>query len=240
MRFEEVLKEYFRKFYIEADFVEKTYRTLNRMGFNAQNTIAAVDVCRDEISQTFVTLVKNYWGEAFNLCSLAGMFFAGKVGLKAAMHHAPTFEGKERYVFYALPHIAIGDDGQLGKCKRRGRKEDSNACGALNVFLNELKNGKLNLFLDYEDIELSLIKNRLLKEMLYGHVPDLLELTKITLKVIKEDFEGALKKTVDIKHSDYAFITGIQIHGPNENFISPYESYVFIDGEKKVLNFEGG
>ncbi len=98
-----------------------------------------VDVCRDEISQPFIALIRNTWGEAFNLCSLAGMFFAGKTAILAAMHHSPLVGGRERYVFYALPHIAIGADGQLGKCKRRGRKEDSNACGALNVFLNELK-----------------------------------------------------------------------------------------------------
>ncbi len=77
------------------------------------------DVCRDEISQPLVVLIKEKWGEAFNFCSLAAMFFAGKTGLKAAMHHCPVVEGKERYVFYALPHIAIGAKGQA-----RGLQED--------------------------------------------------------------------------------------------------------------------
>ena len=235
MGFEIVLKKYFKKVYTEADFVEKTYKMLNKSGFNADNTIAAVDVCRDEISQPLVALIREHWGEAFNLCSLAAMFFAGKTALKAAMHHAPVVRGKERYVFYALPHIAIGAKGQLGVCKRVGRTEISNACGALNVFLGELKSKKPNLAMDSEDVELSLIKTRLLREIPYGHIPNLMELTKTTLKTIKEDFESALGSIVNTKHSDYAFITGIQIHGPEGNYIWPSVTYAVVNGRKKNM-----
>ena len=42
------------------------------------------------------------------------MFFAGKTALKAAMHHAPEGSGKERYVYYAMPHIAIDEEGRMG------------------------------------------------------------------------------------------------------------------------------
>jgi hypothetical protein len=235
MKSETVIKKYFPKVYHEPVFIQKTYTLLNKYGFNANNTIASVDVCRDEISQPFVALVEEKWGEAFNLCSLAGMFFAGKTGLKAAMHHAPIVKGKERYVFYALPHIAIDAKGQLGVCKRKGRKADSHACGALNVFLSELKNRKTTFTIDNEDIELSLIKTRLLAELPYGQVPNLLDLTKITLNVIKKDFENALKQTVDTKHSDYAFISGIQIHAPHGNFISPDDFYVVVRNKKKNI-----
>ncbi len=235
MEFTEVLRKYFPSVYSEADYVQKTYKILNKSGFNAANTIAAVDVCRDEISQPFVALIRDHWGEAFNLCSLAAMFFAGKTALIAAMHHAPVVKGKERYVFYALPHIAIGEKGQLGVCKRRGRTEISNACGALNVFLGELKSKKPNLSMDNEDVELSLIKTRLLREIPYGHIPDLMELTRITLKTIKEDFHNALNQTVHTEHADFAFITGIQIHGPSENYVAPDESYVVVNNFKEKL-----
>jgi hypothetical protein len=235
MSSETVMKKYFTKIYSESTFIKKTYTVLNKYGFDADNTIAAVDVCRDEISQPFISIVKEKWGEAFNLCSLAGMFFAGKTGLMAAMHHAPIVKGKERYVFYALPHIAIGARGQLGVCKRVGRTEDSNACGALNVFLGELKNKKPKLAMDNEDVELSLIRTRLLREIPYGQVPDLLKLTKIALSAIRDDFESALKQTVDTKHSDYAFITGVQIHAPDGNFIWPAGSYVVVQNKKKKL-----
>lgn len=236
MSFEVILSKYFDRFYTEADYINKTYKALNKSGFNADNTIACVDVCRDEISQPLVALIREKWGEAFNLCCLAAMFFAGKTALKAAMHHSPIVNGKERYVFYALPHIAIGAKGELGTCRRIGRSEPSNACGALNIFLGELESKKPNLSMDDEDVELSLMKNRLLVEIPYGHVPDLLELTKIALKTIKEDFENALKKTVNTKHSDYAFMTGVQIHGPDGNYVSPSDSYAIVKNKRKVVN----
>jgi len=152
------------------------------------------------------------------------------------MHHAPIVKGKERYVFYAFPHIAIGARGQLGVCKRTGRTENSKACGALNVFLDELKTKKLNLEMDSEDVELSLIRTRLLREIPYGQIPGLIELTKITLKAIRDDFENALKQTVDTKHSDYAFVTGIQIHAVDGNYVWPADFYMFVKNKKKNVN----
>ena len=238
MGFEEVLKENFNPVLKEVDYVKKTYNALKAFGFNDDNSIASVCVCRDEISQTIRSIIKHVWGEAFNFSSLAGMFTAGKTGLKAAMHHAPQVDGKERYVFYVVPHIAINEDGKSGFCKRRGIKEDSSACGALCLFLSELHQGKLHIKLYEEDIEESLIKRRLLKEIPYGHVPDLIELTKITRKVIQEDLEQVIEKVVDTGKSDYGVFTGIQIHAPDVNYIWPADSYVVVNGEKKEIKVE--
>jgi hypothetical protein len=166
------------------------------------------------------------------------MFTAGKTGLKAAMHHAPQTGGKERYVYYVIPHTAINEDGKTGFCKRRGIKDESSACGALCLFLDELYTGKLHIKIDEEDIEESLIKRRLIKEITYGDIPSLLELTKITRKVIQEDLELAIEKVVDTSKSDYAVLTGIQIHAPDANYIWPADSYVVIDGKKIDLNIE--
>ena len=92
--------------------------------------------------------------------------------------------------------------------------------------------------MDNEDVELSLIRTRLLREIPYGQVPDLLELTKITLKALREDMENALKKTVDTRHSDYAFFTGIQIHAPEGNYVSPADSYVVLNSKKRSLRIK--
>lgn len=230
-----VMKEHFPNVFTEVEYVKKTYSALKNLGFNDDNAFASVCVCRDEISQTVRSIIKHTWGEAFNFSSLAGMFTAGKTGLRASMHHAPRVEGKERYVYYVVPHIAINDEGKTGFCKRKGIKEDSNACGALCHFLNELSEGKLHITLDEEDIEESLIKRRLLKEIAYGYVPDLLELTKITRKVIQADLENVIEKVVDKTKSNYAMLTGIQIHAPDVNYLWPADSYVVIDGEKQDL-----
>ena len=235
MNFEDILKRYFDKTYTEIEFVRKTYDALKQLGFNNDNTIAAKCICRDEISQSIRSVIKHMWGEAFNFSSLAGMFFAGKTGLAAAMHHAPIADGKERYVFYALPHIAINEEGRIGVCKRTGREGESTACGALNAFQKEMAGGKLNLSIDNEDVEQSLLKMRLLREIPYGHVPDLLELTKITLKAIQADLETTINKVVDTDKSNYAVITGIQINGPDSNYVWPAECYAVVNGEKVEL-----
>lgn len=229
-----ILNRIFGKFYREYDFIKKSYDTLKAFGFNDENSIASVCVCRDEISQTVRSHIKRMWGEAFNFSSLAGLFTAGKTGMKAFISHAPKVEGKERYVFYAFSHIAFDENENMGVCKRKGL-EKSTACGALCLFLNELAGGKINIRLDEEDIEESLLKRRILRELKYGEVPDLLTLTKITLKAIVEDLENIIQKVVDPKKADYAVISGIQVHGPEENYIVPDEAYVVIDGEKKKI-----
>src|SRR4030042_3314135 len=124
MKFEKVLKENFDRVFKEVEYVKKTYKALKNFGFNDDNSIASVCVCRDEISQTIRSIIKHIWGEAFNFSSLAGMFTAGKTGLKAAMHHAPQTGGHERYVYYLIPHTAINEDGQTRFCKTRGPQEE--------------------------------------------------------------------------------------------------------------------
>lgn len=236
MGFEEVIKENFPVVFTEIDYVKKTYSALKEFGFNDENSFASVCVCRDEISQTLRSIIKHTWGEAFNLSSLAGMFTAGKTGLKAATHHAPRVDGRERYIYYVMPHIAINEEGKTGFCKRKGIKEESSACGALCLFLDELRKGKLHITIDEEDIEESLLKRRLLTEIPYGQIPDLIELTKITRKVIQSDLEHAIEKVVDTKKSDYAVFTGIQIHGPDDNYIWPSESYAVVNNKRKAIN----
>lgn len=236
MGFEEVLKENFPVVFTEVDYVKKTYSALKEFGFNDENSFASVCVCRDEISQTLRSIIKHTWGEAFNLSSLAGMFTAGKTGLKAATHHAPRVDNRERYIYYVIPHIAINEEGKTGFCKRKGINEESSACGALCLFLDELRKGKLHITIDEEDIEESLLKRRLLTEIPYGQIPDLIELTKITRKVIQSDLEHAIEKVVDTKKSDYAVFTGIQIHGPDDNYIWPSESYAVVNNKRKAIN----
>jgi len=237
MGFDAALSKHFKGAIPESDFVARTVETLSHQGFTPDNTIACVGVCRDEITQPFVEFVKEAWGEAFNFSSLAGMLFLGKTGFSAAQHHAPDEDGRERYLGFAMPHIAISSEGEIGVCQRVGRKKASSACGALRAFLKEIEGGRLNLGLDFDDVEQSLIKMRLLQEIPYGKVPDLLALTKTTLKVIQNDLKRMIQLTVNTDRSDYAVFTGIQIHGPDMNYIWPDMSYCVVDGENQNLKF---
>jgi hypothetical protein len=238
MSFEDILNKNFDNVHTEVDFVKRTYRALKEFGFTNENSIACLCICRDEISQSLRSIVKHMWGEAFNLSSLAGMFIAGKTGLKAAMHHAPLVDGKERYVFFALPHIAIDSKGCIGVCKREGREAESTACGALHAFQREMAGGKIDPSLDNDDIEQSLLRMRLIKEIPYGHVPDLLELTRIAHKAILSDLENTLSKVIDTNKNDYAIVTGIQIHCPDGTRVWPASSYCIINGSRRDLTLD--
>ena len=242
MGFESVLQEYFDSVITETDFIAKSYTALSRFGFTGENTIASLCVCRDEIAQSVSSIIARIWGEAFNLSSLAGMCFAGRTALLAVTHHAPGADGRERYVYYALPHIAIRGKGCVGICARKGI-EDSTACGALNAFQKELgerdkgvgRGVPLPAPLDPDDIEYSLMSARLFREIPCGHVPDLLELTRISQRVIRADLDHALSRIVDPHKSDHALITGIQIHGPDDNYIWPGDSYAMVDGNRLAI-----
>ncbi len=67
MGFEEVLKENFDRVFKEVDYVKKTYNALKKFGFDDDNTIAAVCVCRDEISQIRQEHHQAYLGRGIQL-----------------------------------------------------------------------------------------------------------------------------------------------------------------------------
>ena len=236
MTFDTALNRYFPGAVPQADCVFQTHRALQQLGFSAPNSIACVSVCRDELTLPLVTRIIEVWGEAFNFSSLAGMLFLGKTGFSAAYHHAPRRDGRERYVHFALPHIAIGEDGEIGYTIRPGHGERSSACGALMAFRDELISGQVDIDLDPNDIEQSLLKHRLFPKIRYGDVPDLVYLTQLAQEAITEDLERMVSLLVDPDRSDYAVLTGIQIHGPEDrSYVWPGQLYAVVDGQCQSL-----
>jgi hypothetical protein len=222
----------------QARFVARSYEELQRHGFLAENTIAFACVCRDEITLPLVEDIQRTWGEAFIFSSLGGLPVLGKTGFLAAQQHAPIDEGGlERYVYYALPHIAIGPHGEFGVYFRPGRQKASHACGALMAFQHELESRSLQLAPDPDDIEQSVLKRHLLGKLRYGDVPDLPSLTRIAHAVILEELERMIHLTVDPTRSDYGLFTGIQIHAPEgQHFVWPGAAYVVKGGNKVSLS----
>lgn len=231
------LKQYFDNFLTEKDFVLESYKLLKPHGFGSDNTIASVCICRDEICQSFKDFVNSMWGLAFDMSSLAGMFTAGITGLSAAIHHAPQGFDKQYYVFYILPHIAIGPNGELGVCQRRGISKSS-ACGALVHVHTELSSKKLNLILHEDDLEINMLKRRLFQALPYSQTPDLLTLTKAVKDMTLIDLERAISIVIKPQNTAYAIISGIQIHAHDgHNYVSPCESYVVTDGIRRRIDF---
>jgi len=247
-QFTQTLNHHFPNALPEADYIAQTHAALTQHGFSADNTIACVGLCRDEITRSLVDLVQQTWGEAFNFSSLGGMILLGKTGFGAAHHHAPIYNNRERYLYVTMPHIAISESGEIGTCIRPGRDEPSGACGALIAFQQELNSGKLSKDapLDMDDVEQSLLKQRMFEVI--GNQSsvagtDLVSITKLARERALSDLRHTITQTVDLNGSDYAILSGIQIHGPNQaQYVWPtgreensVEIIVVKNGEESIL-----
>ena len=234
--FEEILEAHFPKSVRLESYIDSSRAALSNSGFNAENTLACVCACRDELTRCFGRRVEEVWGEAFDLSGLGGLFFAGATGLGAAMHHGPQVDGKERYVFYLLAHIGLGADGSYGVCTRPGRSGESSACGALCAFSEQWFSGKLNLEMDPDDLEQSLLRQRLARELSEDARPNLKELTKLAHDAAASDLKRLLERLVDTSVTDYALLTGVHIHGPEQNdYIWPQECFSVVEGDLSPL-----
>jgi limiting CO2-inducible B/C-like protein len=209
-----------------ADYVKFTCSQLKPFGFDKQNTLAAVAICRDEIAEPFLDEVLRSWGKPFDLRSLAGFVSAGKSGVATMLGHAPLADGVGRFVFYSLPHIAISQQGEVGNVFRDGIQQVSQACGSLIAILKELESGHINFRTDMDDIEQCTVRQKLLSAIRYGDKPDQLTITKLAGRIIREDVERLLRH-VDSDKFRYAFLSGILIHGPADtHWVHPTRSFV--------------
>jgi len=222
-KYSETLENLFPRAVPEKVLVEHVSKVLNKHGYTTDTSINLVSTCRDEICRPFVSEIDKVWHtNSFNISSLGGMVFCGRTGFKAAMAHAPVVDGQERYVFWVAPHIAVSLEGIVGKIFRFGMDHPSSACGALLAVLNEVKSLQLNVGLDPTDLEQSLLKQRLVSHIRYGHVPSLVELTYAAYECILKEVMETAKKAIDINHCEYVIVAGIQVHGPlDTNFFWP-------------------
>jgi len=197
----------------EPVLIDNVTAVLERHGFTGSSAINLVSNCRDELCRPFTEYLDQKWGlPSFNIASLAGMVFCGRTGFKAAMAHAPVVDGKERYVFWVAPHIAYSGDNEVGKVWRPGRAKASTACGALLALLGEIKSKRVNLQLDPNDIEMTLLKQQIMSHLQYGTEPTLVELTYAVHECILSDVKRTAAAAVNLEAAEYVIISGIQVH----------------------------
>jgi hypothetical protein len=235
--FQDSLESRFPNAMDETSFVRWSHQAIARHGFGTDNTIACVGVCRDELCRSLVWAVRDDWGEAFNFSSLGGLLTLGTSGFTAAHYHAPIVDGRERYLYIVMPHIGISKDGEFGKCLRAGRHGSTAACGALTAVRDEIKSGGLDLSVDHNNIEYSMLKQRLAPR-LSGEVPDMASLTLTMSELISDELERMIELTVDVEQADYAVLTGVQIHAPIKgSMIWVNKRYACVQGTRHQLEF---
>ena len=207
-------------------YMQTTYEALGDYGFNNKNTMAMTTLCRDEITKPFLIDIIRQWGKSFNCSSLAGFVMMGKTAFAAAADHVPLMDNQRRFAYYAMPHIAISKDGEVGKVYRYGVSKVSHACGSLEVIAKELMSGRLKLEMDMQDLEQTIIRQKILSSINYGDKPNLVEITKLASQILAKELPFLLSD-VDTSLFKYAVMTGIQIHGPMDTtWIYPQEFYV--------------
>ncbi|PNH06654.1 hypothetical protein TSOC_006951, partial [Tetrabaena socialis] len=156
------------------DFMARTEIMLAGFGFTGDNTIAMTNLCRDEVTQVVKDKIEACFGSSFNTNGLGAVLTCGVTGMKAGLSHSPVCSGgRERYVFFAFPHIAINSEGEVGAITRPGRPKKSCACGALQKCLMELKAESVEAAVRspgvYDPLapEYSILKQRLARRVRY-------------------------------------------------------------------------
>lgn len=212
------------------EYVKRTYEAALPHGLVSDNTLAMVGVCRDELTDAVSEPVRAAWGPPFRMSGMAGMLFLGMAGMRAAQHHAPGQDGRKRFVIYVMPHVGIGDDGAIGYVHRPGQDKTTPACGALMAFLAELRAGRMISDLDPYDLEMSLLRQRLIRAIPYGEVPDIAGLTAIARDCIVEDLVRTAARMRSWRDADIAVFSGIQIHTSEGDYVQPGHSSVRLGG----------
>jgi len=221
----------------EGAFIEYSTKMLASYGFNPKTSINLVSTCRDEICRPFTEKLDSIWGQSFNIASLGGMVFCGKTGFGAGMAHAPIVDGKERYVFWAAPHIAYGIQHIAGKVFRPGRDGPSSACGALIALNGEIAGSKIGVGLDPLDTEMSLLRQQVLGKLEYGQVPSLVGITYAAHDVILDQVKRTAEMAINPSKCEYVIISGIQIHGAlGKNFFWPGSITMYNNGKETDLS----
>ena len=222
---------------VSADvFLRATSAVAAPLGFVPDSTIACIGLCRDEMTRSLRDAIQAIWGEAFALGGLGGMLSAGKTGFMAAHAHAPVVDGRERYAYFVMPHIAVDAAGIIGRCSRTGRPGPSTACGALAAFLVALDGGRVRLVGDPLDPEQSRLQQRLMEALPHGRTPDLADVTHLARKVIAEDLERMTELTVDPDQADFIAFTGVQIHGPDGDWVQPGDAWAMVGGVRRPID----
>lgn len=211
------------------DYVKRTYDACLSQGLTAGRALALVGLCRDELSDALADPIRATWGSPFRMSGLAGMLFLGQAGLRAAQGHAPDGD-RRQYIVYAMPHIGVDDDGRVGYVRRPHQGVPTTACGALMGVRALLETGATSGDIDPDDLELSLLRQRVQRALPSGGVPDIAELTTIVRDVILDDLTGTIERMGGWADDDLAVFSGIHIHTADGDYVQPGRSWVRLAG----------
>ena len=217
-------------------YLARVAKLVSPLGFAREHSFAAVSVCRDELTQSFLDLVARRWDQPFSLGGLGALPSLGRTGWRAALSHVPQDPDRGHLIVFGMPHIGIDPEGNIGQSLRRHQKEVTPTCGAMAALLSSLRNGFEPLTPGLDDHEAERLRR--IVDSQSDQLPDnLLELTKLAAAAVNDEMWVELDALGAYKEMDIAVFCGIQIHLPDEvDFIYPVASaFMGSEGITKAL-----
>lgn len=191
--------------------------TLAPLGFTRANTLAAVSICRDELTQHLLAEVELRWGPAFGLGGLGGVPVLGRTGWGACLSHVPDDTGRGRLLVFGLSHLGVGPEGGLGHSLRRGQGSMTATCGALSSILATWDGDAVGDRTDSDlaDQEADLLR-RLIAAELDDRPTDIVEITRAAADAVVKEMNAQLESLSPWDRMDVALFTGMQLHVPDD------------------------
>jgi len=197
--------------------LHRSVQALRKLGICPDNTIFGQSICPDEINNEkgdLAFIMKQHWGSCFPMGGIGGAPYVGKTGFMAFSNHVPD-DGHVMILFG--PHVAVSEDGQVGKYKRIGQSGLSGACGAvLAAYSSALANKK------FDDMETDMQETWLFREV-EKHL-DTIKAAEFPIAALTQvAFTACKEKILGIVNHNYGpgylvLLGGIQINMP-----APYE-----------------
>ncbi len=195
------------------DYLDTVAAVLEPHGFDRSATLAAVSICRDELTQNLITHVTHRWGPTFALGGLGGLPSLGRTGWGACLAHVPTTAERGKLLVIAAPHIGVERDGSVGHNLRRGQSARTATCGALGAVFETWGEhppaGPNETGL--ADQEAQLLR-RLVEAELDETPGDIIELTNAATSAVERETMAQLDSLAPWDEMDVAVFTAVQIH----------------------------
>ena len=201
----------------DQTYLDHVSSTLKQHGFHNDTCVNILCMCQDAICSRFKEKLKQVSPATSDVSSFAGQCFCGRTGLKIAMSSALQVNGKKKVVFWVAPHCNLVNSTEKLVPPQPSRRAPIATCSALNLIHGDLVQKRFRATLDPQDLELSLVRQRLAPWLNWSSVPSLAELTRLAYEAALADLRCLAAATLQPDRCDYAIVAGVLLHGPGDD-----------------------
>ncbi|MCP4435300.1 MAG: hypothetical protein GY812_07375 [Actinomycetia bacterium] len=199
------------------DYLSAVQSALDPFGFTPDATLAAVSICRDELTQHLSGAVARRWGAPFSLGGLGGIPTLGRTGWGACLAHVPTEVDRGKLLVICLAHIGV--EPEAGLFVRPGQRRASATCGAAAALLAGWADAGAQPAA-HEDNEAAMLRS--LVEQGADEAPgSIVELTMAIAAAALTEARRQVEAASPWDSMDVALLGGVQVHAPGGDLVLP-------------------